>query len=152
MPGNNDVHKQCTLCPKPPRVHFGKYIENDKPLHRSEDALVVRDGHAVVQGLAWANPVCARGMNVTLDLSVTTRRRLAQAAAVGAITFVLGATAAQPVDAMPRRDAVSGANTAIGYCFNGGGSPDSYEYGGTIYVSCTYDDGSVSTVDFPYRR
>jgi hypothetical protein len=39
---------------------------------------------------------------------------------------------------------------AVGMCFNGGGSPDSYEYGGTIYVSCTYDDGSVTTVEFDY--
>lgn len=70
---------------------------------------------------------------------------------MGAVTLVIGATAATPADAMRRREAVSHTNRIIGYCFNGGGTADSYEYGGTIYVSCTWEDGSVDTSEFPYR-
>lgn len=105
-----------------------------------------------VGGLAWANPANARGMNVTVNLTATTRRRLAQVAAVGAVTLVLGATAVTPADAMRRSEAVGHANRIIGYCFNGGGTADSYEYGGTLYVSCTWEDGSVDSSEFRYRR
>jgi hypothetical protein len=89
-------------------------------------------------------------MNSAMDCTTSTRRRLAQIAAVGAVTLVLAGSTTHSADAMRRRDAVGGANMAVGGCFNGGGSADSYEYGGTIYVSCTYEDGSVVTVDFPY--
>lgn len=90
-------------------------------------------------------------MHLTMDRTTSTRRRLAQVAAVSAVTLVLTGATTLSADAMRRRDAVGGANMAVGGCFNGGGTPDSYEYGGTIYVSCTYDDGSVVTVDFDYN-
>jgi hypothetical protein len=85
-----------------------------------------------------------------MDRTTSNRRRFTQIAAVGAVTLGLARVTTRSADARRRRDAVSGANMAVGMCFNGGGSPDSYEYGGTIYVSCTYDDGSVTTVDFDY--
>lgn len=91
-----------------------------------------------------------KGTNVVTNLTAPVGRRIGRIAAVGAVALVLAGTMAAPAEAMRRRDAVGGANMAIGYCFNGGGDPNSYEYGGTIYVSCTYDDGSVDTLDFPY--
>ena len=118
-------------------------------IHRSEDVPGAPVHDDVNQRLARANPH-TKGMNASMDFSTVSRRRLTQVAAVGAVTLVLAGATAHPADAMRRRDAVSGANMAVGGCFNGGGSPDSYEYGGTIYVSCTYDDGSVVTVHFPY--
>jgi hypothetical protein len=91
-----------------------------------------------------------KGVHVVSNLMAPVGRRIGQIAAVGAVALVLAGAVASPAEAMRRRDAVSGANIAVGYCFNGGGDPNSYEYGGTIYVSCTYDDGSVVTVDFDY--
>ncbi len=118
-------------------------------LHGSNDVpgVLLRDD--VDQRLARADPH-QKGMHLTMERTSSTRRRLAQVAAVGAVALVLAGATTHSADAMRRRDAVGGANMAVGGCFNGGGSPDSYEYGGTIYVSCTYEDGSVVTVDFPY--
>jgi hypothetical protein len=70
----------------------------------------------------------------------------------GAVALVLAGTVVSPAEAMRRRDSVDLANSAIGMCFSGGGDPNSYEYGSTIFESCTYEDGSVVTVDFPYGR
>jgi hypothetical protein len=93
-----------------------------------------------------------KGVNVVTNFTAPTRRRVVQMAAVGAVALVLAGTVASPAEAMRRRDAVEDANNAVGMCFNGGGNPDSYEYGSTVYVSCSYENGSVVTVDFPYRR
>jgi hypothetical protein len=76
-------------------------------------------------------------------------QRIARIAAVGAVALVL-AGAVAPVAEAARRDAVRAANHAVGLCFHNGGNPDAYEYGGTIYVSCTWEDGSVDTLDYDY--
>lgn len=91
-----------------------------------------------------------KGVNVVTNLTAPTRRRVAQIAAVGAVALVLAGAVSSPAEAMRRRDASVMANSAIGMCFDGGGDPNSYEYGGTIYVSCTYENGDVVTVDFSY--
>jgi hypothetical protein len=77
-------------------------------------------------------------------------RRIGQIAAVGAVALVLAATMASPAAAMRRYTAVQYANSTVSSCFYNGGDADSYEYGGTIYVSCTWEDGEVVTLDFPY--
>lgn len=87
-----------------------------------------------------------------MNVAAPARRRIVQVAAVGAIALVLAGTVASPADAMRRRDAVIDANNAIGTCFDNGGDPNSYEYGGAIFVSCTWEDGSVDTVGFDYDR
>ena len=79
-------------------------------------------------------------------------RRIAQIVTVGAVVLVLTGTVASPADAMKRREAVRAANAAISMCFHNGGNPDAYEYGGTLYVSCTWEDGSVDTLDYSYDQ
>lgn len=88
--------------------------------------------------------------NVVTNLSASTRRRVVQVAAVGAVALVLAGTVASPAEAR-RRDSVNDANRAIGVCFSGGGEPNSYESGGSIFVSCSFEDGTFDTVEFPYR-
>lgn len=85
-----------------------------------------------------------------MNFSASVGRRITQFAVVGAVVLVLTATVASPVDAMKRREAVRAANAAISMCFHNGGDPNAYEYGGTLYVSCTWEDGSVDTLDYSY--
>lgn len=74
-------------------------------------------------------------------------RRIGQIAVVGAVALVLAGAVASPAEAR-RRMAENAANHAIGLCFVNGGNPDAYTYGGTIYVSCAWEDGSVDTLEF----
>lgn len=84
-------------------------------------------------------------------LTSSVGRRISQVTAVGAVALLLAAATASPADAAKRRDAVRAANGAISTCFHNGGDPNAYEYGGTVYVSCTWEDGSVDTLDYSYN-
>lgn len=94
-----------------------------------------------------------KGVNVVTSFTApATRRRIGRIVAVGAVALVLAGSVASPAEAMRRSSAVMDANMVIGMCFDGGGTPDSYEYGNTIYVSCVHEDGTVTTIDYPYRN
>jgi hypothetical protein len=90
-----------------------------------------------------------KGSNAVTNLKTPAGRRIARIAAVGAVALVLAGAVASPAEAS-RRQAVGAANQAVGTCFYNGGDPNAYEYGGTVYVSCTWEDGSVDTLDFGY--
>ncbi len=89
-----------------------------------------------------------KGMNVVNNLTAPAARRIGQIAAVGAVALVLTAAVASPSEAR-RNAAQDGANLAISYCFNQGGNPDADVIRGTIYVSCSWEDGTIDILDFP---
>ena len=86
-------------------------------------------------------------MNLLTKIAAPASRRIGQIAAVGAIALVLTTAVASPADAR-RSEAERAANLAISYCFNQGGNPGADIYGGTIYVSCSWDDGTIDILDF----
>ncbi len=86
-------------------------------------------------------------MNVLTRFTAPGSRRIGQLAAVGAMALVLTTAVVSPADAR-RSEAERAANLAISYCFNQGGNPGADVYGGTIYVSCSWEDGTIDILDF----
>jgi hypothetical protein len=130
--------------PIPPTKGTNVFRHLSAPMVRAESKLANAGSVAEDPGVAPA-----RVDAMPAATSVWTRRRLGRIAAVGAVALVLAGAVAAPAEAR-RSDAVTAANLAVGMCFSNGGDPNAYETGGAIYVTCTWEDGSVTTLYFEY--
>ena len=75
--------------------------------------------------------------------------RIGQIAAVGAVALTLAGAAAGSADAYPRSAATRYASSSIAFCFDTGGDPTAYDFGGSWQVVCVYEDAWWSD-DFYY--
>lgn len=90
-------------------------------------------------------------MDTTMSATTTstpTRRTALAALALALVAILLTGLAPNHAGATPRSTMVKRANEAIERCFDSGGDAEVRNYSdGTIYVTCQYDDGTVSLCD-----
>jgi hypothetical protein len=108
------------------------------------------------KGSAPEGPGATTGQANVMTTSTTARPgrrigRIGRIVAVGAVALVLaGTAAANPAEAMRRYEAVQYANSAVDSCFSAGGDASAYDFGGSIGITCIFEDGGEVTWDIDY--